>query len=171
MYELFVVNTVDNWVKAIPELKGKLTRPFGCLAWDTWTEVQWTLSTELRRKNNILGKGLVYRDGMQIQHWGQMTDLNKLAIASFKDLPIESLFLMQAEVKEDAVTHTIVKGPSIHGKLVTEVPAMFNTIIYTYTTPQGGWKATTLPKLGWPAKVRGKIGQDLENPTLEALLK
>lgn len=170
-YNLCKVNTVENWCKAIPELKGRLTKPFGCVIWDTWTEIQWTFVSQLRKDKGILGKGLTYRDNMQIQHWGQITDLNKLAVSSFKELDIECLFLMQAEIKEDATTHTLVKGPSIHGKLVTELPAMFTTVIYTYNTPKGGWSATTLPKLGWPAKVRGREGRDLENPTLEELLK
>lgn len=170
-FQLCEKNTVDEWIKAIPDLEGKLTKPFGCIIWDTWTEVQWTLSAELRKKNKILGSGLLYRDNLQLQHWGQLTDLNKLAVSSFKELPIDCLFLMQAEVKEDATTNSLVKGPAIHGKLVTELPAMFTTVIYTYNTPTGGWKATTLPKLGWPAKVRGKAGKDLENPTLKDLLR
>ena len=171
VYSLCEKNTVEEWCKAIPELTGKLTKPFKCIIWDTWTEVQWVLSAELRKKNKILGSGLKYRDNLQLQHWGQLTDLNKLAIASFKDLPMECLFLMQQGTKEDANTGAIVKGPAIHGKLVSEVPAMFTTVIYTYNTPTGGWKATTLSKQGWPAKVRGRMGKDLENPTLEELLR
>lgn len=169
-YNLCKVNTVESWTKAIPELKGKLTKPFVCIIWDTWTEVQWVLSTELRRKNRLLGTGLNYRDNIQLQHWGQLTDLNKMSVAAFKELPIECLFLMQAEVREDPVTNSMVKGPAIHGKLVNELPAMFTTVIYTYNTPTGGWKATTIPKLGWPAKVRGRQGKDIENPTLKELL-
>ena len=45
-----------------------------------------------------------------------------------------------------------------------------NNKTYTYTTPKGEWAATTLPKLGWVAKVRGKVGKDLAFPTLEGLL-
>lgn len=171
VYELCKENTVARWIKAIPELQGVLTKPFGCIIWDTWTEVQWKFSEELRKINKLQGEGLKYRANIGIQHWGQITDLNKMSIAAFKDLPIESLFLMQATIKEDPVTQVPTKGPSIHGKLVTELPAMFTTVIYTYNTPTGGWKATTLPKMGWPAKIRGKQGKDLENPTLEELLK
>ena len=118
-----------------------------------------------------MGKGLTFRDNIQLQHWGQLTDLNKLSVAAFKELPIDCLFLMQAEVKEDAVTGQIIKGPAIHGKLVTELPAMFTTVIYTYTNPRGTWCATTLPKLGWIAKVRGLEGKDIELPTMDKLIK
>ena len=169
-YQLCEINTPESWIKAIPGLKDKLTKPFRCIIWDTWTEIQWTLSSELRRKAGLLGRGLTYRDNIQLQHWGQMTDINKLAVQAFKELEIECLFLMQAATKEDAVTGQVIKGPAIHGKLVLELPAMFSTVVYTYNTPQGGWKATTLPKLGWPAKIRGKEGKDLENASLKDLI-
>lgn len=170
-YELCATNTVEKWCEAIPELKGLLTKPFKCIIWDTWSEMQWEMSAELRSKNKLMGKGLTFRDNIQLQHWGQLTDLNKLSVAAFKELPIDCLFLMQAEIKEDAVTGQIIKGPAIHGKLVTELPAMFTTVIYTYTNPRGTWCATTLPKLGWIAKVRGLEGKDIELPTMEKLLK
>lgn len=171
VYELCKANTVEKWCEAIPELKGLLNKPFRCIIWDTWSEMQWKMSSELRTKNKLLGKGLNFRDNIQLQHWGQLTDLNKLSVAAFKELDMDCLFLMQAEVKEDATTNALVKGPAIHGKLVTELPAMFTTVIYTYTNPKGIWCATTLPKLGWIAKVRGFDGRDLELPTLEKLLK
>lgn len=171
IYELCKVNKVEEWVKAVPDLKGILTKPIKCIIWDTWSELQWEMSSELRIRNRIMGTGLNYRDNLQLQHWGQMTDLNKMSVAFFKDLPIECLFLMQAEVKDDAATGQLIKGPAIHGKLVTSLPAMFTTVIYTYTNVKGVWCATTLPKFGWMAKVRGMVGKDIELPTMEALLK
>lgn len=171
VYECCKANTIEKWCEAIPELKGLLTKPFKCIIWDTWSEMQWEMSSELRTKNKLLGKGLNFRENIQLQHWGQLTDLNKLSVAAFKELDMECLFLMQAEIKEDAITGALVKGPAIHGKLVTELPAMFTTVIYTYTNPKGVWCATTLPKLGWIAKVRGFEGRDLELPTMEKLLK
>lgn len=169
-FKLCKSNTVEGWVKEIPELKGILTKPFKCIIWDTWSELQWVMSAELRSKNGLQGNGLNYRNNIQLQHWGQMTDLNKLAVSEFKKLPIDCLFLMQAEAKEDAITGQVIKGPSIHGKLVTELPALFTTVIYTYNNPKGEFCATTLPKLGWPAKIRGKEGIDMTNPTMEKLV-
>lgn len=172
LYKLCKINTVEAWVKKVPDLKDAgLTKPFKCVIFDTWTEMQWMLLSELRKRNSRLGTGLNFRQNLEIQHWGQMTDLNKLSVMSFKDLPIECLILAQSGTKEDADTGQIIKGPAIHGKLVSEMPAWFNTVIYTYNTPSGGWKATTIPKMGWPAKVRGKVGKDIENPSLEELLK
>ena len=165
------INTVENWIRVVPELKGILKLPIRCIVWDTWTECQWMFSSELRAKNGLAGKGLNYRSNIQLQHWGQLTDLNKLSVASFKDLPIDCLFLMQAQIKEDSTTGQIIKGPAIHGKLVTELPAMFTTVIYTYNAPNGDPCATTLPKLGWIAKVRGIVGKDIKFPTMKELLK
>lgn len=169
-YALCEANDVEKWIKAIPGLQGKLTKPFGCIIWDTWTEVQWTLMSELRRKNKLLGSGLTFRENIGIQHWGMLTDLNKMSVSAFKQLPIDCLFLAQSGTKEDPNTGAILKGPAIHGKLIHELPAMFTSVIYTYNTLKGGWGATTLSKQGWPAKVRGRVGKDLENPTLKELL-
>lgn len=169
-YTLCRDNTVEGWIKAIPQLEGLLTKPFRCVIWDTWTAIQWDLLTELRRKNKLLGSGLRYRDNIQLQHWGQMTDLNKLAVESFKAIEMDCLFLMQEAIKEDDVSKSLVKGPAIHGKLSLELPAYFSAVIHTYNTPTGAWKATTAPKMGWPAKVRGIQGKDIENPTLKELL-
>lgn len=171
VYKLCKTNTVEAWVKAIPELEGELTKPFKCVIWDTWSEMQWVMSSELRLKNGLQGTGLNYRNNIQLQHWGQMTDLNKLAVSSFKELPMDCIFIMQSEVTTDAITGQVIKGPAIHGKLVTELPAMFTTVIYTYNDPKGNFYATTLPKLGWIAKVRGMQGKDIENPTIAKLIK
>jgi hypothetical protein len=170
IYQLCEKNTVEGWIKKLPALKDTLKKPFKCIVWDTWSECQWIFMDELRKKNGLRGKGLNFRTNIQLQHWGQMTDLNKMSVIAFKELPIDCLFLMQSEVSTDAITQQVIKGPAIHGKLTTELPAMFNTVIYTYTTPKGEWAATTLPKLGWPAKVRGTEGKDLILPTMEGLL-
>ena len=130
-FNLCQKNTIDDWVKEIPELNGILKKPFDCIIWDTWSELQWVMMSELRTKNALAGKGLNYRNNIQLQHWGQITDLNKLAAASFKELPIDCIFLMQAQISEDHLTGQVIKGPAIHGKLVTEFPALFTTVIYT----------------------------------------
>lgn len=169
IYKLCEKNKVEDWVKAIPELKDILTKPFKCIIWDTWSELQWVMSSELRAQNRLQGNGLTYRPGIQLQHWGQMTDLNKLAVSSFKALDIDCIFIMQSAVSKDGITEAMIKGPAIHGKLTTELPAMFNLVIYTYNDMKGQFCATTIPKHGWPAKIRGLEGKDIANPDLKQL--
>lgn len=172
LYELCEANTVEKWCQVLPQLKELgFNKPFDCVIIDTWTEMQWMLLTELRKRNGRSGKGLDFRQNIEIQHWQQMTDLNKKSLMAFKDLPLEFMILAQAGTHKDDDTGQMIKGPAIHGKLVQEMPAWFNTVIYTYCTATGGWKATTLPKMGWPAKIRGKVGKDLDNPTLKDLLE
>lgn len=171
LYELCEKNTVEGWIKAIPELKTQgLAKPFKCGIFDTWTEMQWMFMQELRARVGRAGKGLDFRQNIEIQHWQQMTDLNHKSVLAFKELPMDFIFNAQQATNKDELTGQVIKGPAIHGKLVAEMPGWFNAVIYTYNTPSGGWKATTQTKLGWPAKIRGKQGKDLENPTLEALL-
>ena len=169
LYELCAKNTIESWQKAVKGLDA-LKKPVKCVIFDTWTEMQWLFLQELRKRNGRLGNGLDFRQNIEIQHWQQMTDLNHKSVMAFKDLPMEFIFNAQQGTNKDDLTGQVFKGPAIHGKLVSEMPGWFNTVIYTYNTPSGGWKATTQTKLGWPAKIRGRQGKDLENPTLEALL-
>ena len=105
----------------------------------------------------------------EIESEGVDTSIQIQKLYRTKDLPIDVIITMQAQVKEDPITSAVLKGPAIHGKLLTEFPAMFTTVIYTYCNPKGEFCATTLPKLGWPAKVRGTVGKDIVNPTFKTL--
>lgn len=160
-------NDPKEWSKAI----GKpIDRKFDWVVIDTWTEVQWIMLQKLRNEQNLGGganEKLEYRKNIQIQHWGMMTDLNKLSVEAFKSISKDGLniiFTMQESVVKDEVTGVTVKGPAIHGKLVKELPAYFEIVVHTYNDIQGNWCATTLPKQGWPAKTRLGKGADLKNP-------
>lgn len=163
-------NTSEAWNKALTPSK-PFEQPFDWVVIDTWTEVQWIMLQKLRAANNLGGKDgekLDYRQNIQIQHWGMMTDLNKLSVEAFKGITRKGLnivFTMQECVVKDEVTGLMVKGPAIHGKLVKELPAYFEVVVHTYNNIAGDWCATTLPKQGWPAKTRLGKGADLKNPT------
>lgn len=166
--KLTQANDPAMWSKVL----GKpIDRKFEFVVIDTWTELQWTMLQKLRSEQGLGGKEneeLAYRKNIQIQHWGMMTDLNKLSVESFRDNTTNGLniiFTMQESVVKDEVTGLLVKGPAIHGKLVKEMPAYFQVVIHTYNDIQGNWCATTLPKQGWPAKTRLGQGKDIKNPT------
>lgn len=161
-------NNPAAWTKTIGK---KIERKFDWVIIDTWTEVQWIMLQKLRSTQGLGGgenEKLDYRKNIQIQHWGMMTDLNKLSVEAFKAISrggLNIIFTMQESVVKDEITGVTVKGPAIHGKLVKELPAYFEVVVHTYNDIQGNWCATTLPKQGWPAKTRLGKGSDLKNPT------
>ena len=161
-------NDPAQWSKAI----GKpIDAKFDWVVIDTWTEIQWIMMQKLRSEQGLGGSDkekLEYRKNIQIQHWGMMTDLNKLSVEAFKDISKKGLnivFTMQEAIVQDEITKSVVKGPAIHGKLVKELPAYFEVVVHTYNDIQGNWCATTLPKQGWPAKTRLGKGAEYKNPT------
>ena len=142
---------------------------FDWVAFDTWSEIQWTMLEALREKENLLGDGtLNYRKNIQIQHWGMMTDLNKMAVESFRDCPMNIVFTMQEKMDKDEVAGTVYGGPAIHGKMVQEMPAYFSIVVRTFTNLQGGFVATTKSKGRWPAKNRFAVGEEVGSPKLTA---
>lgn len=170
--KLCMKNDPAEWSKAI----GKpINRKFDWVVIDTWTEVQWVMLQKLRNEQGLGGganEALAYRKNIQIQHWGMMTDLNKLSVEAFKDISksgLNIIFTMQESVVKDEVTGVTVKGPAIHGKLVKELPAYFEIVVHTYNDISGAWCATTLPKQGWPAKTRLGKGADMKNPTAKQI--
>ena len=160
-------NNPAEWSKAIGK---EIKKPFEWVVIDTWTEVQWVMMQQLRQREGLGGgsdESLAFRKNIQIQHWGMMTDLNKLAVEAFKAITKSGLnivFTMQETINKDELTGTIIKGPAIHGKLVKEMPPYFETVIHTYCDIQGTRCAATTPKQGWVAKNRIKAEADYKNP-------
>ena len=147
-----------------------ITKKFDWIVVDTWTEAQWIMLQKLRSEKGLGGganESLSYRKNIEIQHWGMLTDLNKLSVEAFKEISKNGLNIvvtMQEAVIKDEVTGATVKGPAIHGKLVKELPAYFEVVVHTFNDITGNWCATTLPKQGWPAKTRLGKGKELKNP-------
>ena len=168
-YKLIAKNDPAVWSKA---LGTEITEPFDWVVWDTWSEIQWFMMQELRRKEGLLsgnlGQDIDFRKNVGIQHWGMLTDLNKLAIEQLKEVTkqgvISQLFVMQEKIDKDENTSTVVKGPAIHGKMTKEILAYFDVNIHTSSSPNGEWIATTKPKAGWPAKTRLGEGKEVKNP-------
>lgn len=162
-FKLCAANNPKKWSEA---LGTEITEPFDWIVWDTWSEIQWNMMEELRSKDaEMKGVGLNFRKNVQIQHWGMMTDLNKLAIQQFRPLPINQVFTMQEKMDKDEISGQIYGGPAIHGKMVQEMPAFFSVVVHTYTDIQGKWGATTKSKGRWPAKTRFGEGKDFIDPT------
>lgn len=166
-YQLVKANDPVKWTK---KLGIPIEKPFDWVAWDTWSELQWHMLEELRSKSTEMkGKGLNFRANVQIQHWGMMTDLNKLAVESLRDCPVNQVFTMQEKLDKDELSGQIFGGPAIHGKMVQEMPAFFDIVVHTYTDLQGAYVATNKSKGRWPGKTRLGVGAEYKNPTAKQL--
>jgi hypothetical protein len=168
-FKLIVKNDPKEWSKA---LKTEIEHQFEWIVWDTWSEIQWSMMQQLRANEGLLtdrGVDIGFRKNVQIQHWGSLTDLNKLAIEQLKGQPINQIFTMQEKVDKNEITGEVVKGPAIHGKLTAEMPAYFDVVVHTYADMTGKFCATTLPKQKWPAKTRLGVGKDYINPTAKQI--
>ena len=179
-YQLIHDNDPDKWSRALSTKDRKVTieKPFDWAVWDTWSEMQWHMMQQLRKNENLLspnmGKSLDFRKNVGIQHWGMLTDLNKLAIEQLRDVTysgtINQLFLMQEKIDKNEELGTVEKGPSIHGKMMNEMPTYFDIVFHTSTDPVGNFLACTKRKAGWPAKTRLGEGQEYKNPTAKEVL-
>lgn len=161
LYELVKANDPAKWSK---KLQVPITEKFEWIIYDTWSEIQWAMSQKLRDDKSINSSRLDYRKNLEIQHWGLLTDLNKLCVQSLRECPINQIFTMQEHITKDSVTDEMIKGPAIHGKLVTEFPAYFDIVVHTYVDVTGKFGATTRIKNKWPAKTRLGEGTDFTNP-------
>ena len=172
-YKLVKANDPAQWTKAIDPLGKhgvKIEQPFDWIIWDTWSELQWHMIEELRSKSSEMkGNGLNFRQNVQIQHWGMMTDLNKLAIESLRSCPVNQIFTMQEKLEKDELSGQIYGGPAIHGKMVQETPAYFDIVVRTYTDLSGNYCATNKSKGKWPGKTRLGVGGEYKNPTAKQL--
>lgn len=162
-YQLVKKNDPREWTKS---LNVEITESFDWIVWDTWSELQFHMMQELRsRDSDLKGSGrLNFRKNIGIQHWGMLTDLNKLAIEQLRATKVNQLFIMQETMTKDDLSGQITGGPAIHGKLVQEMPAYFDVVIHTTTNLQGAFVASTLRKGKWPAKTRLGKGAEYVNP-------
>lgn len=166
-YKLIEANDPKLWSQ---KFGAEITQPFDWIIWDTWSEIQWYMLQEVRKNTDRLGGGkLDFRKNIEIQHWGMLTDLNKLSIESFRDCKVNQIFTMQETLSKDELSGTVYGGPAIHGKMVQEMPAYFDVVVHTYTDISGNYCATTRSKGRWPAKTRFGVGEEYKNPTAKQI--
>lgn len=168
-YKLVQKNDPVQWTK---KFGINVDKPYDWIVWDTWSELQFYMMEELRsQKDHGKFEGLLnFRKNVEIQHWGLMTDLNKLSIEELRKCSVNQAFTMQEKLEKDELSGQIFGGPAIHGKMVQEMPAYFGVVIHTGTDAMGRFTATTKSKSRWPAKTRRGDGQDFVDPTMKAVL-
>lgn len=168
-YKHIQKNEPEAWNKLLGA-GATITKPFEWIVWDSWSELQWQMLQKLRVDEGIAQATLDFRKNLQIQHWGMMTDLNKLAIQSLRALPINQVFIMLEAMTKDEISGQVFGGPAIHGKMVQEMPGYFDIVIRTYSDLSGKYIATTKPKGRWVGKTRLSEGKEIVNPTPKDLL-
>lgn len=166
-YQLVKANDPKKWSA---KFGVKIEQPFDWVVWDTWSELQWHMMEELRSKDTAMkGNGLNFRSNIQIQHWGMITDLNKLAVEQLRECSVNQVFTMQEKLDKDELSGQIYGGPAIHGKMVQEMPTYFDIVVHTYADLQGNYCATNKAKGKWPGKTRIGVGGEFKNPTAKQL--
>lgn len=158
-YKLASYNDPKRWKQCIG-----VEKKFDWIVFDTWSELQWSMMQKLRKEQDLSGSKLDFRKGIQIQHWGMLTDLNKLAVEALRDCDVNIVLTMQETMSKDEISGQIYGGPAIHGKLVNEMPAYFDIVVHTTVDIQGNFVASTKPKGKWPAKTRIKDIAEYKNP-------
>lgn len=165
-YQYILKNDPKEWSKV---LGIQIERSFDWIVWDSWSELQWNMLQELRRKENLLSNKLDFRKNIGIQHWGMLTDLNKLSIESLRDATkekkVNQVMVMLETMSKDELSGQVYGGPAIHGKLVNEMPGYFNIVVHTYTDLSGKYCVSTKAKGRWPAKTRLGPGIDRADVT------
>lgn len=169
-YQAVCKNDPKEWSKRFGV---EITKKFDWIVWDSWSELQWNMLQELRKKEGLSSSKLDFRKNIGIQHWGALTDLNKLCIESLRDATkstgINQVFIMLESMSKDELSGQVFGGPAIHGKLVKEMPGYFNIVVHTYTDLSGKYCRSTKSKGRWPAKTRRGAGIDKADATAKEL--
>ena len=179
IYKLTQRNDPDVWERELNKGVKKddpnyvqIRKPFEAIAFDTWSELNWTVKEAKRAQIGKSGGGsLLWRENIQIQDWGNILDLHQLALIAFRDLPITFICNMHEQVIQNEHTKLIRGMPSLNGKLAGEMGKFFDVVGHMSVTPQGKYIMETKATNRYQAKSRINIDKTLENPTFKTLLE
>lgn len=180
IYKLAQKNDPDAWEREINrKIKDKsdpryqvIRQPFQAIAFDTWSELNWTVKEAKRQELGKSGGGsLLWRENIQIQDWGNILDLHQLALVAFRDLPITFICNMHEQVIQHEHTKVVRGMPSLNGKLAAELGKFFDVVGHMSVTPTGKYIMETRATARFQAKSRLNIEKTIENPTFKQLLE
>jgi hypothetical protein len=183
IYQIAIQNDPGRWEVFFNDPKrnrgqkgtNKIREPFKIIAWDTWSEMQWEMGEKLRVEKLVStaeeAAHLKYRKNIEIQHWGMLTDINKLALHAFMDLKVVTFCTMHEVMEKDETTGAIYGGPAIHGKMVHEIGKYFGVMGHMYVDLQGKHVVATKTVQRWQAKSRLGDGEIISDPTFCKLIQ
>ena len=173
IYKLAQKNDPDEWTKefSTPDKPIKITKPFEAICFDTWSEVNWKVKEERRRIAGKISTGLSFRGSLEIQHWGDIYDLNILSIEAFRDLPITFICTMHEQVIQDDKLGVVRGVPSLNGKAASEVGKHFDVVGHMTIDLAGKYVMDfkTIKRFQAKTRLASKDGK-LIDPTFQKLI-
>ena len=166
IYQLVLKNDPERWAKA---LGIPVKKPFEAVGFDTWSEVSWEIIKEKRVLLKKAGDGLGFRENIQIQDWGAITDLNHMAIEAFTDAPITFICTMHEQMYTDDKAGITMGVPSINGKFAPEVGKYFDVQGHMYVDLMGKYMMDTIARAKFQGKSRLKLDKSIGDPTFKKL--
>jgi hypothetical protein len=166
IYQMLFKNDPENSSKI---LGVKLEKPFEAVAIDTWSSLNWKTVQQKRKDLGKYGKGLRFRENIQIQDWGNIIDFNQLAIEAFTDLPITFVCTMHEMFFTDEKAGTTKGVPSINGKIAPEIGKYFDVQGHMYADVMGKYLMATKAHQRYQAKSRLKLDASIQDPTFKKL--
>lgn len=116
-------------------------------------------------------------DSPQFQEWGRASEMIRLLVRTFRDLPIHKIMTAARDLDKDE-TQKYHYAPMLPGKLSREIQGFFDTVGLLMAAPNDNTGAIErrlylVPGKSWQAKNRYKnfVGTYLDNPTMADLYK
>jgi hypothetical protein len=174
LYKLAVKNDPALWTAHIKRCGGSkvISQPFQALAIDTMSEMQFEMIEEIRPGDSKAGMADMKKlQALQIQEWGKVIDLVRVAIRAFRDIPITFIASFHEMLMKDELSGHIFGVPSLKGKdLPSEIGKYFDITGHMTMTQDGKYALATKGHAKWQAKSRIPCDAILLNPSYNSLV-
>jgi hypothetical protein len=177
LYKLTKKNDPAEWTAYLNKNNSgkpiKIDKPFEAIAIDTMSEMQFEMIEEIRPggDSTVAFGDMKKLQGLQIQDWGKVIDLVRLAIRAFKDLPITFVATFHEMIIKDDLAGGIYGLPSLKGKdLPSEIGKYFDVVGHMTMTQDGKYALATKGHAKWQAKSRIPCDAIIIDPSYEKLI-
>ena len=174
IYQLLTKNDPVLWTKhfaSIGHPEVIITKPFEAIVVDTWSMMNWEIKEEKRKNIGKQGAGaLAFRPNIEIQDWGNIIDLNEMAIKAFCELPVTFVCCMHEQFFEDKKGGRTSGTPAINGKFAPEIGKYFDIVGHMSVNVTGDYVMDTAMKARYQAKTRIPLEKQLKHITYKGIL-
>lgn len=174
IYKLMTKNDPKLWSEHLTKANGGkvvvIDKPFEAVAIDTWSELQYEMVDEIRPGDSMLAmQDIKKMQALQIQDWGKVMDLTKLAIKCFKELPVTFVASFHEQLLKDDLSGGVFGLPSLQGKVAYDIGKYFDIMGHMTMTQDGKYAIATKGHARWQAKSRIPCASMIVDPTFEKL--